>query len=138
MAPQGIFSETISMLSKVLDLRSRKHSVIVSNIANADTPNYKAFDLMVEAEMNKTQDNRRTLSVDKTHSGHLSQKNTDSTGVTLKLAEPTRFSLRGDGNTVDLDRSMANMAENSLMYNAAARIIYKKFQGLKAAIQGGK
>jgi flagellar basal-body rod protein FlgB len=138
MAIQGIFSETISMLSKALDLRSRKHSVIVSNIANQDTPNYKAFDLMIEAEMNKTQGSRRKLSVDKTRSGHLSPRGSGSNGVTLKLAEPPRFSLRGDGNTVDLDRSMANLAENSLMYNAAARIIYKKFQGLKTAIQGGK
>jgi len=138
MATQNIFSETISMLSKALDLRSRKHSVIVSNIANQDTPNYKAFDLMIEAEMNKAQGARRKLSVDKTRNGHLSPKDSGSNEVTLKLAEPPRFSLRGDGNTVDLDRSMANLAENSLMYNAAARIIYKKFQGLKAAIQGGK
>jgi flagellar basal-body rod protein FlgB len=126
------------MLSKALDLRSRKHSVIVSNIANQDTPNYKAFDLMIEAEMNKTQGSRRKLSVDKTRSGHLSPRGSGSNGVTLKLAEPPRFSLRGDGNTVDLDRSIANLAENSLMSNAAARLIYKKFQGLKTAIQGGK
>ena len=138
MASQGIFSETISILSRALDLRSRKHSVIVSNIANIDTPDYKAFDLMVEAEMDKAQGARGKLPVDKTHSDHLSPKNSSSDGVTLKLAEPSPFSLRGDGNTVDLDRSMANLAENSLMYNAAARIIYKKFQGLKAAIQGGK
>jgi flagellar basal-body rod protein FlgB len=88
--------------------------------------------------MNKAQGARRKLSVDKTHNGHLSPKDSGSNEVTLKLAEPPRFSLRGDGNTVDLDRSMANLAENSLMYNTAARIIYKKFQGLKAAIQGGK
>ena len=138
MAAQGIFSETISILSKALDLRSRKHNVIVSNIANQDTPNYKAFDLMVEAEMSKTHETRRKLSLDKTRSGHLPPRDTGANEVTLKLAEPPRFSLRKDGNTVDLDRSMANLAENSLMYNAAARIIYKKFQGLKAAIQGGK
>ena len=138
MTTQGIFSETISMLSKALDLRSRKHNVIVSNIANIDTPNYKAFDLMVEAEMSKSLDARKKLSIDRTHSGHLSPDGNGSKGAPLKVAAPSQFSLRGDGNTVDLDRSMANLAENSLMYNAAARIIYKKFQGLKAAIQGGK
>ena len=138
MAPQGIFSETISMLSKVLDLRSRKHSVIVSNIANIDTPNYKAFDLMVEAEMNKDSGRRGELDVEKTHREHLSPRNRGSNLASLQPAEPSPFSLRGDGNTVDLDRSMTNLAENSLMYNAAARLIYKKFQGLKTAIQGGK
>ena len=55
MATQGIFSETISMLSKALDLRSRKHSVIVSNIANIDTPHYKAFDLAVEEELKRAE-----------------------------------------------------------------------------------
>ena len=138
MAPQGIFSETISMLSKVLDLRSRRHSVIVSNIANIDTPNYKAFDLLVEAEMNKAARRSGSLNVEKTHREHISPKYTDSNQLSLKQVEPSPFSLRGDGNTVDLDRSMANLAENSLLYNTAARIIYKKFQGLKAAIQGGK
>ena len=85
MTTQGIFSETISMLSKALDLRSRKHSVIVSNIANIDTPNYKAFDLMVEAEMNKSQGTRKKLSIDKTHSGHLSPdgSGSDPGGTTL-------------------------------------------------------
>jgi flagellar basal-body rod protein FlgB len=139
MATQGIFSETFSLLSKVLDLRSRKHSVIVSNIANIDTPNYKAFDLMVEAEMNKAERGvQPKLSVSKTHRDHLCERDNGADGVMLTLAEPSPFSLRGDGNTVDIDRSMASLAQNSLMYNAAARIIYKKFQGLKAAIQGGK
>ena len=138
MKTQGIFSGTISILAKALDLRSRKHDVIVSNIANMDTPNYKAFDLIVEEEMNRAVGAERKLKLKKTRPDHLSAQKSLSDGLQIKIADPPRFSLRGDGNTVDIDRSMANLAENSLMYNAAARIIYKKFQGLKSAIQGGK
>ena len=138
MKSQGIFSGTISILSKALDLRSRKHDVIVSNIANMDTPNYKAFDLIIEEQMNKAVGGERKLALDKTRPGHLSPQNNPSASLKIKMADPPQFSLRSDGNTVDIDRSMANLAENSLMYNAAARMIYKKFQGLKSAIQGGK
>ena len=138
MKSQGIFSGTISILSKALDLRSRKHDVIVSNIANMDTPNYKAFDVIVEEEMNKAVGTERKLKLNKTQPGHLLPQKSLSDGLQIKLAEPPQFSLRADGNTVDIDKSMANLAENSLMYQAAARLIYKKFQGLKSVIQGGK
>ncbi|MBW1941137.1 MAG: flagellar basal body rod protein FlgB, partial [Deltaproteobacteria bacterium] len=50
MESQGIFNKTFSILEKNLDLRSIKHNLIVSNIANMDTPNYKGFDLIVEEE----------------------------------------------------------------------------------------
>jgi flagellar basal-body rod protein FlgB len=46
--------------------------------------------------------------------------------------------MRGDGNTVNMEREMANLAENQLMYRASAQIVSKKFQSLKSVIQGGK
>jgi flagellar basal-body rod protein FlgB len=48
------------------------------------------------------------------------------------------MTLRKDGNTVDLDREMAKLSENNLMYNALAQIVSRKFQGLKDAIKGGE
>ena len=47
------------------------------------------------------------------------------------------FSVRGDGNTVDLDRTMGKLAENTLLYKTAAQLISRKFSGLKSAIRGG-
>ena len=58
--------------------------------------------------------------------------------VTLKHTKAPEFSLRGDGNTVDLDKTMGDMAENTLLFKTAAQIISKKFQGLKEVIKGGK
>jgi len=54
------------------------------------------------------------------------------------LAETEQTTLRKDGNTVDLDREMAKLSENNLMYNALAQIISRKFAGLKDAIKGGQ
>ena len=58
--------------------------------------------------------------------------------VTLTQSDGPEFSLRGDGNTVDLDKTMGDMAENTLLFKTAAQIISKKFTGLKEVIKGGK
>ena len=134
MESQGIFNETILLLEKALALRAGKHNLIASNIANMDTPDYKAFDFIVEEELAKTTTN---ISIKKTRPGHMPVTAQYTDNIKYHKVKPSQYNLRGDGNTVDLDKSMANLAENSLMYNASAQIIGKKFQGLKNAIQGG-
>jgi flagellar basal-body rod protein FlgB len=57
--------------------------------------------------------------------------------VKLKEMTPPAYSLRGDGNTVDIDRTMGKLAENTLMYRTTAQLISKKFKGLKNVINGG-
>jgi flagellar basal-body rod protein FlgB len=138
MDSQGLFSGTISNLEKVLDLRSLKHNVIVSNIANADTPNYKAFDLIIAEEIGKTLGIRKTTSLTMTHPGHLPGTKSHEANLKSRITATPPLSIRGDGNSVDIDKAMADMAENNLMYNALAQILSKKFTGLKSAIQEGR
>jgi flagellar basal-body rod protein FlgB len=57
--------------------------------------------------------------------------------VKLKTAKAPDFSLRGDGNTVDIDRTMGDLSKNTLLYNAATQLISDKFKGLKNAMKGG-
>jgi flagellar basal-body rod protein FlgB len=140
MDENRIFGGTIDIATKALDLRSRRHEVIASNIANADTPGYKAFDVLVDEALQKSSSKHSdSMSVKQTHPGHLPAK---AIG-TRNLDEPmiqhaTNVSLRGDGNTVDMDREMSNLAANQLLYKATARIMSKKFEGLLHAIRGGK
>ena len=138
MDSKRIFGGSIPMLSKALDLRSKKHNVIVSNIANVDTPDYKAFDLHVDEEMQKISDRSKKVALQNTHPGHILPRHNVHDTPSLRNKESDTVSLRGDGNTVDIDQSMADLAENSIMYNAATQIIKKKFEGLKLAIKGGK
>ena len=49
----SIFDNTITTLENSLNIRARKHELIISNVANHDTPNYKAFDMVIEEEFNK-------------------------------------------------------------------------------------
>ena len=137
MKLQGIFTGTIPILEKVLNLRSIKHNSIVSNITNMDTPNYKAFDFIVEEELGKVMGAGRNFELKRTKPGHLPAREIRLDNVRPKGVASPQFTRRADGNSVDIDKEMANLAENSLMYNASAQILSKKFEGLKKVIEGG-
>ena len=137
MPTDGIFDKTISLLERSLDLRSLNHRVLASNIANMDTPNYKAFEVLVAQEMNRYTESAAKIPFVRTHANHLPDKTQPSNQVSLKAVKAPDFSLRGDGNTVDIDRTMGKLAENTLLYNAATQLISKKFKGLKSVIKGG-
>lgn len=138
MGSEGLFNGTISTLENALNLRGLKHSLIVSNIANKDTPQYKAFDLAVEEEMKKIGGENKDVGLTNTHSGHLP-------GVHGSLYTPevtTKYSIEGlsnraDGNTVNIDGEITKMAENSILYDAMTQLIHKKFQSMKNVIQSG-
>ena len=135
---QRLFTPTMQMVEKNLNLRARRHNLLVSNIANMDTPNYKAFDILVEKEMQKGNSIRSDSGLIRTQPEHfpLREHRLDRLDVT-RVDEP-EFSMKQDGNTVDIDRTMSHLAENGMLYNASAQIMGKKFQGLTDAIYGGK
>ena len=138
MDSQGMFGGPFFTIEKVLDLRAFKHNLIVSNIANADTPNYKAFDLLLEQAMERVLQRNRNSDLMRTQPRHLPVREGNLEGLKPKIVAVPQLSPRVDGNTVDIDKMMAKLAENSLMYNALAQILSKKFAGLKYAIQEGK
>ena len=137
MPTDRIFSSTINTLEKSLNLRSIQHKALSSNIANMDTPNYKAVELDVTEKMTKQQGADPGLKLVRTNAGHLPTRSHRADAVKLKAVNPTAFSLRGDGNTVDIDRTMGKLAQNTLLYNATAQLISRKFKGLKSVIKGG-
>ena len=139
MDPKVLFNHTINTAAKALDIRSRRHELIVSNLANADTPGYKAFDVLVEQALANQKHTEASIDLERTHAGHMTmpgQRQPNLQPHMVELQNPN--SLRGDGNTVDMDREMSNLASNQLLYKATAQILSKKFQGLKYIFQGGK
>jgi flagellar basal-body rod protein FlgB len=79
----------------------------------------------------------RPIELLRTRPQHLPGRHSSSSPIKIKTVDSSGNNFRADGNTVDLDRTMGKLAENTLMYRTAAQIIKKKFQGLKSAIQGG-
>jgi flagellar basal-body rod protein FlgB len=138
MDSSKLFSKTIGVMEKSLQLRARQHDVIVSNIVNMDTPNYKAFELHIEEELGGQVDGKKVLGLTRTSPDHLPVQRAGTKNLKPVAVDISKqATLRGDGNTVDIDKEMGKLAENNFMYKASAQLIYKKFEGLKNAIKGG-
>ncbi len=126
---------TLDILEKYLILREKRNAIIVSNIANAETPGYKAKDLYFEDELRKALGmDGVDLELKKTHEKHL-PKDTDLEDIKGRV-EPSESSvLRYDGSTVDIDKELTKLAENSLLYNAGAQMLIKKIEMIKATLR---
>jgi flagellar basal-body rod protein FlgB len=129
----------MSLLVRTLNLRSAQHQALSSNIANADTPNYRGFEVAVEEELRKQRPDPHRVGLVRTHSAHLPLSvPARPDQVRLRPAAGPAFSLRADGNTVDIDRAMGDLAENTLKYKTSAQLLSAKLKSLRNVIQGGK
>jgi len=125
-----LFGKTIENLSDVLDLRSERHKVIASNIANIDTPNYKPKDIVFKEELEGIIRNVEGVTMTRTCENHLSERSSPG--------NKTDFEVVDTGERVDLDKEMANLAENNLMYNLAVEFLSRKFDGLNTVLRDAK
>jgi flagellar basal-body rod protein FlgB len=138
--PIGLFDGTLSMLQRTLDLRTAQHQALSSTVANADTPNYHPFEVAVEEELRKQRHpGARDVELQRTRENHLPAGSPAGvSSATLRPVAASSFSLRADGNTVDLDRTMGALAENSLKYKTSAQLLSGKLKSLRNVIQGGR
>ncbi|MEI7817170.1 MAG: flagellar basal body rod protein FlgB [Desulfuromonadales bacterium] len=140
MRIDGIFSNTIDLLGKSVDLRSKNQNLIASNIANAETPNFipktLAFDEELQSALKSRSGGQRSLSVP--HSRHIAVRGTGAgiQSVSGKILETPASTPGKDGNAVELENEMGKMAENQVLFNASVQLLNKKFDGLRSAIKG--
>ena len=128
------FNQAFSIHDDALLLRGRRSSVLASNIANVDTPNYKARDIDFAAELRRAaagQENRITLA--STHRDHLGASGGGGL-PDIKYRNPLHPSL--DGNTVDGHVEQARFAENAMQYQASFTFLDSKIRGLIRALKG--
>jgi len=129
-----LFSSTITALERGLDYSVQKQKAISQNIANADTPNYKAKDVtfksVFENEMNAN------FMANKTNSKHFEFKYGQASSNSIVEKSDTSYSH--NGNNVDLDTEMAQLAENQIYNQALVDRINGQFNTLKSVIRGGK
>ncbi|CAM3418484.1 flagellar basal body rod protein FlgB [Cytobacillus oceanisediminis] len=129
-----LFSGTISTIEHALDYSSLKQKVISQNIANADTPNYKAKDVSFKEVFQQAVNG--SLEANKSGSRHFDFKGRPSSaqGVVTKR----NVSYNHNGNSVDLDKEMSDLATNQIYYNAMIERMSGKFSSLQNVIRGGK
>lgn len=135
MATSNFIDNTGVLLKKTLDLRAQNQKIIASNIANAQTPGYKAKRLEFETSLRQAVDgNGQGLTV--TNPQHITTSGSSIDRVQGKVREITGADSIGDGNTVDVDQEMVLMAKNQLMFEASVQLLSKKMAIIKYVVQG--
>jgi flagellar basal-body rod protein FlgB len=128
------FDRAFSIHDDAMILRSRRSSILASNIANADTPNYKARDVEFGAMFSQLKsESGDTLRLVGTDSRHI-QTNTRSSEAALMYRNPLHPSL--DGNTVDSHVEQAKFSENAIKYQTSFTFLNSKIQGIMHALRG--
>ncbi|MDD2308349.1 MAG: flagellar basal body rod protein FlgB [Desulfuromonadaceae bacterium] len=144
MQIDGIFSSTIGLLGKSIDLRAKNQNLIASNIANAETPNFVPKELAFEQELQGALKNRQSGQRPSStpHARHIpirgSGAGSSVESVSGRVVETPSKTPGIDGNAVELENEMGRLAENQIMFNASVQLLNKKFEGLRTAIKEGK
>lgn len=119
---------TINLLAGDLDLRVRRNEMIASNIANVDTPGYKAVDLEFDRILDQAGERLRLLTTDPRHVADAPG------GGNLPAARESSTPGRADGNNVQVEEEMLKLTENSIKYNISIQLLTRRLNGLKNAI----
>jgi flagellar basal-body rod protein FlgB len=118
----------IQLLEQIIKTSAFRHKVLASNIANVDTPGYKAKDVPFKDEVNN-----QTIRITSTNPNHI--QGTKNLQETRGMVPVERSSFE-DGNNVVLDMELANMTENALLYEAGVKLMSKKLMIYRNAIKG--
>ncbi len=119
--PQPVEDATVAALRKALERASRRAAVTASNLANVDTPGYRALEMTFDDALAAS----GGVAPARTNPAHLSGPGGRGTDGAVREASATR--MRNDGNTVDVDREMTLLAETQGRYQGAAEMVRKRF-----------
>ena len=133
-----IFDHTMQLLNRTLDLRQARQRVIASNIANEETPGYRATDLNFLDSLQAAHRGRGPVTLAVTQGQHIGPRGDLVQQVMGKLGPVPAGDLPLDANSVNIELEMAKMSDNAMQYNAAADLLARKFRGLLNAIREGR
>ncbi|WP_206484851.1 flagellar basal body rod protein FlgB [Thalassotalea sp. G2M2-11] len=128
------FDKAFGILPQSLQIRAQNAEVISANIANADTPGYKAKGMDFKAALAQAA-SKQQAGMTRTHEKHLDVRTEMNNSVDFRIPNQPDT---GDGNTVDVQMERNLYLENSLHYQASIRFLDSKIKGLRKAITGGK
>ena len=125
-----IFDKTMNTIEKSMDLRTRRHAILASNIANGETPNYRAREYDFASVLERATHQSEMVT---TNARHLDLE--ESSGNPHIVFDKTG-ALGSDGNNVDLDVQVGKVSENARMYDSAANYLSVKLRMLRDAVRG--
>jgi flagellar basal-body rod protein FlgB len=131
----GRIDDTVGFHQRVLAMRAYRQEMLAANIANANTPHYKARDIDFKASLQGAMGGRGgPLDLVRTAPRHLPADRGAPAGARLQYRTETQSSV--DGNTVDMDVERAAFAENAIQYEASLTFINGMLRTLQTALQG--
>jgi len=124
------FDKALGIHEQALSVRRQRTELLATNIANADTPGYKAKEIDFRAALDQASSQR--VAISKTNSSHLSLNSSAPFYEQYRVSEQPSL----DGNTVDIQQEKAAVAENSVRYQATLTFLTRKFSGMINAFKG--
>ncbi len=133
------FDNALGLHEQALKFRSQRAEVLANNIANAETPNYKARDLDFNAVLAAQQGagvpgDGQSMAPERTNAGHMALESLVDQVAGLRYRNQLQPSV--DGNTVDSEVEKAAYAQNAIDFQASFTFLNSKFKGLMSAIRG--
>ncbi|WP_087972914.1 flagellar basal body rod protein FlgB [Oceanobacillus rekensis] len=128
-----LFSGTINKLEHSLDYATAKNNAISTNISNADTPGYKSQEVTFKNALNDALSS--SLQAKRTSEKHLPFDKSHHSSYQVVTNSNTTYNH--NGNNVDIDKEMTELAKNQIYYNGVVDRINGKFGSLQTVIRGG-
>lgn len=125
-----------NLYERALDVRSAVHETIASNMANEETPGYKARHLPFPETLSAVLQGQGPLGEAVTHPRHLGAHSADQKIFHHTIKQEDGAGI--DENTVNLEKEMTLMAENTILYMAVSQFLDGRFEGWKKAINEGR
>lgn len=130
------FDRALGIHEKALGFRTQRAEVLANNIANADTPHYKARDLDFAAVLAQQSAKNQSggFALNRTNHQHIDAEGVIGADPALRYREVFQPSI--DQNTVDLQIEQSKYAENAVQFQASFTMLNSKFKGLIGALRG--
>jgi flagellar basal-body rod protein FlgB len=128
-----MFDNIFGIHEQALMVHGQRLGVLATNLANADTPGYKARDIDFSAVLSQTE-SESSLPLQVTHAAHIAFNDGGTAPGELKYRNPYQASL--DGNTVEMPVEQAAFSENNVRYQASLNFINLRISALQLAIVG--
>lgn len=134
-----VFAKADNVLEESLNQRLIKQNVITSNISNAQTPGYRALGYEFEEQLRAAVGNDGAMSINATDARHFKHQGLTVNGdLRGDLHVKPSESIGNDGNTVDLDSEMADLAWNQTLYRATVELLNRRLGMMRYGINGGR
>jgi len=130
----NIEDSTLKALSTSLNLRQMRQEIISSNIANAETPGYKAKRIDFEKALARALDIDEMQALEMDDQRHFNVGGGGFDNLSAEVYNDPNGVVSDDGNTVNRDDEMARMAENKILYDASVQLLNKKLGLMKYAV----